>query len=289
MAQNFTDNCFDANNAAQTDLQNIENNFAALKSQFGGASAPANTVAGMPWVDTTNHILKIRNEANAAWLSIFDMATGQPIGTPAPTVPVAATLAEVIALNSTKFVNGAELYNLLAGVEVPGGYTNSTAGSWSFTCDPRTRRIKLTIVGGDGGGGGGGTAYNPGDSENSPQPANPAGSGGAGGASIKTFLVTPGTVLSGTVGSAGSGGTSIYGSATNGTAGTATTCTQSGQVANGGTGGAYGAGGAHGAGGTASGGDTNTTGLTGGGGAGGIASAGGNGLPGGVSIKEFFS
>lgn len=80
MAQNFTDDVFDPNHDGQTDLQNIENNFAALKSQFGGLTAPPNPVAGMPWVDTTAHILKIRNEANSAWLSIFDLATGKPVG-----------------------------------------------------------------------------------------------------------------------------------------------------------------------------------------------------------------
>ncbi|MBU2539165.1 MAG: hypothetical protein KKH22_12085 [Proteobacteria bacterium] len=80
MAQNFTDDVFDPNHDGQTDLLNIENNFAALKSQFGGLTAPANPVAGMAWVDTTAHILKIRNEANSAWLSIFDLATGKPVG-----------------------------------------------------------------------------------------------------------------------------------------------------------------------------------------------------------------
>lgn len=80
MAQLYTDDVFDPNHDGQTDLQNIENNFAALKSQFGGLTAPANPVAGMPWVDTTAHILKIRNEANSAWLSIFDLATGKPVG-----------------------------------------------------------------------------------------------------------------------------------------------------------------------------------------------------------------
>lgn len=84
MSQTWTDDVFDPNHDGQTDLQNIENNFAALKSQFGGATAPANPVAGMPWVDTTAHILKIRNEANSAWLSIFNLATGVPVGVPPP-------------------------------------------------------------------------------------------------------------------------------------------------------------------------------------------------------------
>ena len=108
MAQNFTDDVFDPNHDGQTDLQNIENNFAALKSQFGGASAPANPVAGQPWMDTTSHILKIRNEANSAWLSIFDLATGKPVGvsTDADTVDgfhaaATATANKLLACNAS--------------------------------------------------------------------------------------------------------------------------------------------------------------------------------------------
>lgn len=80
MAQDFTDDVFDPNHDGQIDLQNIEKNFAALKSTFFGPTAPPNPVAGMLWGDTTTHILKIRNEANSAWLSIFDLATGKPVG-----------------------------------------------------------------------------------------------------------------------------------------------------------------------------------------------------------------
>ncbi len=74
MAQDFTDDCFAGAHTGQEDLQNMEDNFAALKSLFSGASAPANTVAFMPWGDTTNHILKVRNEANNAWINLLNMA-----------------------------------------------------------------------------------------------------------------------------------------------------------------------------------------------------------------------
>lgn len=80
MAQDWTDDVFDANHEGQMDLANIEKNFAALKSTFLGPTAPANSVAGMGWVDTTTHIYKIRNEANSNWVSIFDLANGVPCG-----------------------------------------------------------------------------------------------------------------------------------------------------------------------------------------------------------------
>jgi len=80
MAQNWTDDVFDPGHVGQTDLQNIENNFACLKSSFSGSSAPANPVPGMFWVDTANHILKMRNEANNAWLNVWDLANDKPYG-----------------------------------------------------------------------------------------------------------------------------------------------------------------------------------------------------------------
>jgi len=36
--------------------------------------------AGQFWVDTTNHILKLRNEADSAWLEIWDLANDIPMG-----------------------------------------------------------------------------------------------------------------------------------------------------------------------------------------------------------------
>jgi hypothetical protein len=79
MAQNYTIDSFDSSHVAQTDLQNMENNFAALKSSFSGASAPGNTVAGMLWKDTTKNLLKVRNYNDSAWLGIMQASTSQKI------------------------------------------------------------------------------------------------------------------------------------------------------------------------------------------------------------------
>lgn len=67
MAQTYTDNCFDGDHAAQSDMANIENNFAALKSSFSGASSPSNVVGGQIWQD--NPARKVRNYANTQWLA----------------------------------------------------------------------------------------------------------------------------------------------------------------------------------------------------------------------------
>lgn len=74
MAQSWTDDCFAADHQGLTDLQNMENNMQCLKTCFSGDSAPSNPAAGQWWYDTANKILKIRNEANSAWLEVYDFA-----------------------------------------------------------------------------------------------------------------------------------------------------------------------------------------------------------------------
>lgn len=79
MAQNFTDNIPASSNQWEDDLEDIKDNFTALKSTFSGAAAPSNPVAGMLWADTTNNILKVRDKDNNTWYSIFDLANNKPI------------------------------------------------------------------------------------------------------------------------------------------------------------------------------------------------------------------
>jgi hypothetical protein len=79
MAQDYVDDLYSTGTIGDTTLSNMEKNFAALKSAFSGSSAPSNPVAGMWWFDTSAHILKIRNEANNAWLSVWDLANNKPI------------------------------------------------------------------------------------------------------------------------------------------------------------------------------------------------------------------
>ena len=50
--------------------------FQALASMSGGASEPSTTYAGQLWHDTTNDLMKIRNEANSAWITAAKFDTG---------------------------------------------------------------------------------------------------------------------------------------------------------------------------------------------------------------------
>lgn len=73
MSQTYYDDVYAGGQVVQTSMQRIEDNFSALKSTFLGAVAPSNPVGGMLWVDTTNHLLKQRNEGNTAWITRWDM------------------------------------------------------------------------------------------------------------------------------------------------------------------------------------------------------------------------
>lgn len=56
--------------ATRADLNNA---LQALGSSNSGATAPSTTYANQLWYDTANNIIKIRNEDNDAWISLFTL------------------------------------------------------------------------------------------------------------------------------------------------------------------------------------------------------------------------
>lgn len=80
MSQTFTDDCFAGGHVAQTDMGNIENNFAAVKSSFSGSSAPADPVPFMPWGDTGNEIPRFRDVDDEEWLALMPCDDGDEGG-----------------------------------------------------------------------------------------------------------------------------------------------------------------------------------------------------------------
>ena len=53
----------------------INNTTDALRTLFSGLLEPSTMVAGMLWHDTTTNILKLRNQANGAWINLFPVTT----------------------------------------------------------------------------------------------------------------------------------------------------------------------------------------------------------------------
>lgn len=62
--------------APSVDIQRITDAFNTLRSNWSGAGEPsADMVAYMLWADTTSGLLKIRNAANTAWITIGILAS----------------------------------------------------------------------------------------------------------------------------------------------------------------------------------------------------------------------
>jgi microcystin-dependent protein len=62
-----------ANQTASNARTDINNALSAIVSNNSGASAPSTTYANMWWYDSSTNKLKIRNEANTAWIEIGDL------------------------------------------------------------------------------------------------------------------------------------------------------------------------------------------------------------------------
>lgn len=65
-----------ANQTASSARTDINNALQALASCNSGSSAPSTTYANMLWYETDTNLLKIRNEANSAWVSLLYIDQG---------------------------------------------------------------------------------------------------------------------------------------------------------------------------------------------------------------------
>lgn len=65
-----------ANATGATFRADLNNALAAIVSQNSGATEPATMSAYQFWADTTTGILKQRNAANSAWISLITISTG---------------------------------------------------------------------------------------------------------------------------------------------------------------------------------------------------------------------
>ena len=68
-----------ANDTGANVRADINNALSAIASNNSKATEPSTTFAYMWWADTGSGILKQRNAANNAWISILTLSTGVPI------------------------------------------------------------------------------------------------------------------------------------------------------------------------------------------------------------------
>jgi hypothetical protein len=62
-----------ANQSGAAFRADLNNALAAAVSQNSGAAEPSVTYAYMPWADTTTGLFKIRNAANSAWITLYQL------------------------------------------------------------------------------------------------------------------------------------------------------------------------------------------------------------------------
>lgn len=131
MSQDFTDDCYASGHQATTDLENMEKNFAALKSSFSGTTAPANTVAGMLWYDTTQKLMKQRDSANSTWFGFMVADSSHKIWVYRNTAPEGWAIDSTVTDCVIALKGGSNAYNAnggtLAGTWTQPGYTLTTA------------------------------------------------------------------------------------------------------------------------------------------------------------------
>jgi len=159
MSQSYSSNCFSTANVIETDMQNVENNFDALRSLFSGSSAPTSPDAGQLWYDTGSSSVKIRY--NSSWVEWWDMdgqcvAAGQvktaSIADGALTADTTgrAKMADLFITNAkVNDVDGSKIDdNSIAGGKIKNNVVTPSkmaAGSsylWQWSCD------KVTDLGG---------------------------------------------------------------------------------------------------------------------------------------------
>lgn len=70
----------------------VNNALNTLVTQNSGSAAPTTTYAYMTWADTTTGLLKIRNAANTAWVTVGTMASTN-LGLVDPTTPTTFSAA----------------------------------------------------------------------------------------------------------------------------------------------------------------------------------------------------
>lgn len=62
-----------SNDTAANVRSDLNNALAAVVSQNSGGTEPSTTYANMVWVDTGNDLIKVRNEANSAWITLGEL------------------------------------------------------------------------------------------------------------------------------------------------------------------------------------------------------------------------
>ena len=107
-----------ANQSAPNARADINDALAAIVSQNSGATAPATTFANMIWYDTGNNLLKMRNEADTAWITLATL--DQAGGTSFAAVTIASQAEAEAGTNNTKLMTPLRVQEAITFIQIGG-------------------------------------------------------------------------------------------------------------------------------------------------------------------------
>lgn len=108
-----------ANQSGASFRADLNNALAAIVSQNSGASEPSTTYAYMPWADTTTGLLKFRNAANNAWVTVGTLAS----------VNLGLATADSPSFSGTATFSGNVLLTGTGAIDIPAGTTAQRPGT----------------------------------------------------------------------------------------------------------------------------------------------------------------
>lgn len=145
------------NQSAPNARADINNALAAIVSQNSGATEPASTYANMVWYDSSANILKMRNEADSAWITLATL--DQAAGTAAAPTTIASQAEAEAGTENTKTMTPLRVAESIAARADP---THLAIGSYAVLLNNSTSTLAaaatyagsgllygLTLSGGD--------------------------------------------------------------------------------------------------------------------------------------------
>lgn len=121
------------NQSAPNARADINNALAAIVSQNSGATEPASTYANMVWYDSSANILKMRNEADSAWITLTTL--DQAAGTAAAPTTIASQAEAEAGTENTKTMTPLRVAESIAARADP---THLAIGSYAVLLNNST-------------------------------------------------------------------------------------------------------------------------------------------------------